>query len=459
MAVLPGFPSSSSSEAAALSVAELDRRLRTAVEGVSLGVWVQGEVRGLKVATSGHVYFTLKDEQQDAMIEAVAYRDDALRARRVLSEGARVLVRGKATVWAPRGRLQLVVEAARPAGRGALLEALERLKEKLRAEGLFEPARKRPVPPDARCIGVVTSASGAVIHDIIRVAFRRGAPSILLAPAQVQGDDAPRSIMAALVRLQRVRGLDVIIVGRGGGSMEDLMPFNDERVVRCVAACPIPTVSAVGHEVDVTLTDLVADARAATPSQAAEMVVADRQQNERSLAHFRARLHRAMVAHVREDRGVLRELQRRLGDPRRAIDERQQRLDDLVQRAQGAMQAMQAARRVALDRLERRLVARHPRVVLTRTRAQLDSLRWRASGAMRAILRARRADLSEKGMQLEALSPLAVLARGYAIAVGPDGRALLDASQVEPGDTIEVRLRHGQLSAEVLGLGSSGEES
>lgn len=445
----PLFRPPQAGEPPTLSVAELDRRLRSAVEGASVGVWVQGEVRGFKLATSGHAYFSLRDEHQDAMIDAVAYRDSAIRARRVLVEGARVVVRGKATVWAPRGKLQLVVDTARPAGRGALLEALERLKQKLLQEGLFDPERKRPVPTDARCIGVVTSASGAVIHDIIRVSFRRGAPRILLAPALVQGEDAPRSILAALSKLERVRDLDVVVVGRGGGSLEDLMAFNDERVVRAVAACPVPVVSAVGHEVDVTLTDLAADARAATPSQAAELVVADRIANQRALEHLRARLRRAMVAHLSEDRVALRDLRQRLGDPQRMIDEHRQRLDDLVSRARDATSRDVAKRRSALERLARRAVACHPKAVIARTRGELDSKRLRAAGAMRALIRARRSRHAELVSRLQMLSPLAVLARGYAIALGPDGRALLNAASVGEGDAVELRLRRGRLHTRV----------
>ena len=445
----PVFGSARASEPPTLSVAELDRRLRNAVEGASLGVWVQGEVRGFKLAASGHAYFSLRDERQDAMIDAVAYRDSALRARRVLVEGARVVVRGKATVWAPRGKLQLVVDAARPAGRGALLEALERLKQKLLHEGLFDPSRKQPVPRDARCIGVVTSATGAVIHDIIRVSFHRGAPRILLSPALVQGEDAPRSILGALSRLERVRDLDVIIIGRGGGSLEDLMAFNDERVVRRVAACPVPIVSAVGHEVDVTLTDLAADARAATPSQAAELVVADKRASQHALEHLRARLRRAMLLHLSEDRVALRELRQRLGDPQRLIDEQRQRLDDLMSRAREATARDLAKRRSVLERLTRRAVACHPKAVIARTKGELGSLRVRASGAMRGLIRARRSSHADLVSRLQMLSPLAVLARGYAIALGPDGRALLDATKVSSGAHVEVRLRHGRLHTRV----------
>ncbi len=450
MRAAPRSTSYGSAQPETLSVAELNRRLRHAVESASLGVWVQAEVRGVKVAASGHVYFTLRDEKQDAMIEAVAYRDTALRARRYLTEGARVLARGKATVWPPRGRLQWVVEAVRPAGRGALLEALEQLKNKLKAEGLFDPQHRRSVPADAGFIGVVTSASGAVIHDIIRVSYRRGAPRILLSAASVQGDHAPASIIAALARLERVQGLDVIIVGRGGGSLEDLMAFNDEQVVRKVAACPIPIVSAVGHEVDVTLTDLVADLRASTPSQAAEMVVADKGAQRQSLAHLRKRLQRSLRAHLLEDKTVLNDLIRRLGSPQHAIDEKRQHLDELCVRARSALQATVGVCRDDLERLEKRMVSRHPRVVLAQTRGQLNAHQLRAVSSMRRCIQARQAMLTQLISRLQALSPLAVLSRGYAIALGPDGHALLDARRVQPGTVLDVRLRQGILSTRVI---------
>lgn len=440
----------SESEREPLSVAELDRILRNAVEGATVGTWVQGEISGFKRATSGHAYFTLKDEREEAVIEAVAYRDSAMRARALLVEGARVLVRGRATVWAPRGRLQLVVESVRPAGRGALLEALEKLKRRLSAEGLFDLARKKRVPCSARFIGVVTSASGAVIHDIIRVAARRGRVRILLAPTQVQGDLAPESLVAALDRLEAVHGLDVIIIGRGGGSLEDLLAFQDERVVRRVAACRVPIVSAVGHEIDVTLTDLAADARASTPSQAAEMVVADEQAQQQQLDQYRARLARVMRARIAEDRGALDRLVLGLGDGRRLVADRQQRLDELEGRLREAARESLRRHRSGLDRWERRLVARHPRAVLERARGHLGSLQVGLQAAMRADLERRKALVGDRLGKLSALSPLAVLGRGYAIATGADGRALRDAADVREGERVGVRLSRGRLVAQVL---------
>ena len=290
-----------------VGVAELNRRLRRAVEGASGDYWVEGEVGSLKRAVSGHCYFNLKDEEEDACIECVMYRFDALRAQRHLSDGAKIQLFGRATVWAPRGRLQVVAQRVRPAGRGGLSFALEELKNKLATEGLFDPARKRPLPTDPRVVGVVTSAAGAAFHDIRTVAFRRGRVRLVLSPALVQGEGAPESLLTALARLERYPGLDVVIIGRGGGSGEDLMAFNDESVVRRIANMRVPVVSAVGHELDISLSDLVADARAATPSQAAELVVPDAGARRVALRRaFAARAHgsRACSVSARRSTGV-----------------------------------------------------------------------------------------------------------------------------------------------------------
>ena len=258
---------------AIIAVSELARRMKHALSRSVGRVWIEGEIAHLKRSQNGHVYFSLKDVEEGAVVESVMYRLNAARAWRYLQDGARVQVQGKPDLWIPRGRLQLVVDRLRPAGRGSQLEALERLKLKLAAEGLFADERKRPLPSSPRVVGVITSEQGAAIHDIITVAFRRGGAHIVLAPAQVQGDQAVRRLLYAIDLLERHPRLDVMIIGRGGGSGEDLMAFNDERLVRRLAKVRVPIVSAVGHEVDLSLTDLVADIRAATPSQAAELVV------------------------------------------------------------------------------------------------------------------------------------------------------------------------------------------
>lgn len=443
------------SGAEVVTVAELDRRLRRAVEAASGAFWVEGEVTSLKQAASGHAYFCLKDEREDAVIDCVMYRFDAQRAKKHLVDGARLQLWGRATVWAPRGRLQLVGNFARAAGKGALLEALEALKQRLLAEGLFAPERKRALPSDPRVVGVVTSAHGAAFHDIRTVAFRRGRVRLVLAPAQVQGESAPDSIVAALDLLERYPGLDVVIVGRGGGSGEDLQAFNDERVVRRVARFRVPIVSAVGHEVDVTLTDLAADVRAATPSQAAELVVPDGRVRHDSLARQRIALLRAQRSRLELERSRLMHLRASVGDPRFILIERQQDLDEMRERLRRRTERQLAAQAARVAGLERRLVRRHPQAVVGRARSELGPLAVRLEAAEARLLTAFRNRLSECASSLDALSPLTVLGRGYAIATRADGRAVRAATEVAPGERLHVRLAHGSVSAEVTAIDAS----
>jgi len=432
-----------------ITVGELARRLRQAVESITGREWVRGEVSSLRRAASGHSYFLLKDETEDAVLDCVMYRYQAARAGRHLAEGARVEVFGRATVWPPRGRLQLVVEKARPLGRGALLEALERLKARLSAEGLFAPERKRSLPRDPRVVGVVTSAAGAAFHDIRSVAFRRGGARIVLSPAQVQGEGAPESIRRAIDVVEQYPGLDVLIVGRGGGSGDDLMAFNDERLVRRLAAVRVPVVSAVGHEIDTTLTDLVADRRAATPSEAAELVVCDAAARRETLQRFLAHLARATQAQLLEHRTLALDLRRRLGDPRFLIAERQQRVDELAAQVERLCSRSVSRRRQRLQAAHRRLLARHPRAVLARAQSRFGPLSTRLRGGLQLRIEGCRLRLAERAARLDGLSPLAVLGRGYAIATTPVGRAVRSASDVSVGETIAVRVHRGSFDATV----------
>jgi exodeoxyribonuclease VII large subunit len=434
-----------------LSVAELDRAIRGALEdGFARDVWVEGEVTGARPAPSGHLYFCLKDEKEEAAIDVVMYRSNVTpRMRPLCVDGARVRLRGRPTLWIPRGRLQFVADRLQPAGRGALLEGIERLKTKLAAEGLFSPERKRPLPPEPRIVGVVTSASGAVIHDICRVAFRRGGARLLLAPAQVQGLDAVDSICRALAALQRVRGVDVIVVGRGGGSADDLAAFNDEQVVRAVAACKVPVVAAVGHDVDVTLVDFAADARAATPSQAAEMVVADWSARADILRRTRAHLARAMGTRLAENRAALSGAMRRLGDPRMAVATHQQTLDDRSARLAAVLRGAIARHRQSLAARDQRLAYLHPRSVVARERADLARTEGRLRAAWSVQTARRATELDRASSRLDAMSPVKVLARGYAIATRDDGRAVRSAGDVRPGETIHVRVHDGRVDAVV----------
>jgi exodeoxyribonuclease VII large subunit len=428
-----------------ITVGELDRRLRRAVEVASDDFWIEGEVASLKLAPSGHVYFTLKDEREDAVIDCVMYRFDAQRARRVLTEGARLQLKGRATVWAPRGRLQLVGTLARLAGRGELLLALEKLKEQLAKEGLFDPAKKRALPTAPRIVGIVTSGVGAAFHDIRTVAFRRGGLRLVLAPALVQGEAAAASIVAALDLLERYPGLDALIVGRGGGSGEDLMAFNDERVVRRIARCRVPVVSAVGHETDVTLTDLAADA---TPSQAAELLVPDGGAQREALARCERHLVRAQLSFLAAEHARLSRLTQRVTDPRFVIAARQQELDELRERMAQLVRRRVTRLRRAENELLQRLAHRHPERVLSRAREKLALLAGRLASAQRFELSRRRRAFGMRAAQLNALSPLAVLGRGYAIALRDD-LPVLSSQELSPGDHVHVRVAHGAFRARV----------
>ncbi len=420
-------PAAAGQERDVLTVAELGRALARGVErAVPRAVWVEGEVVGSRPAASGHLYFTLKDQEEDAAIDVVMYRASLTnRTRAMVRDGARLRVHGRPAFWAQRGRLQFTCDRLELAGRGAILEALERLKEKLAAEGLFAPERKRPLPKDPRTIGVVTSAGGAVIHDICKVAARRGGAHVLLAPARVQGDGAAESVTRSLRMLEKVEGVDVIIVGRGGGSFDELLVWSDEALVRAVARCRVPIVSAVGHEVDVTLTDFAADKRAATPSQAAEMCVPDRAAYKREARHLEERLLRCMRAELGEKRAALAASSRAL-DPRRAL----------------------ATKREALASAAKRLSQNDPRAVLERERADLKRLTERVVTLARARVVRDRGDLGRLVAGLDAMSPLRVLGRGYAIATH-DGVAVREAREVKPDDVVEVRVHRGRFEARV----------
>ena len=443
-----------------LTVGQLARAIKGAVdEAFAAPVWVEGEVTDARPAPSGHLYFCLRDEREEASIDVVVYRSSVSpRTRSLCVDGARVRLRGRPSFWTPRGKLQLVADRVQAAGRGAILEALERLKAKLDAEGLFAPGRKRTLPDEPRTVGVVTSRTGAVIHDICRVAFRRGGARILLAPAQVQGAGAVESICRALLHLQRVADVDVIVLGRGGGSADDLGAFNEEAVVRTVAACRVPVVSAVGHDVDVTLVDFAADARAATPSQAAEMVVPDRKARAQLLARTRLHLARAMRARLAEDKVLLSRVGSRLGDPRLAIAAHQQTLDDRRARLVSWAHTALARRRDVLTRAQRRFAYLHPRAVLARERSDLGRLTDRLATTWSATFERRATELQRASQHLDALSPLKVLARGYAIATAPDGRAVRSASDVREGDRILIRALRARIEADVVRVEPAEEE-
>jgi len=433
------------------AVRELAQGINRILEQKTEGLLVEGEVGRVQRPPSGHLYFTLKDDLVEALLDCVVYKREAMRFGRYVEEGARVVVRGRASYYAPRGRLQWVGSTIRPSGQGALLAMLDALKKRLASEGLFDAARKRPLPRHPRVVGVVTSKSGAVFHDICTVAARRGRVRIVLSPTVVQGEDAPRSIIAALDRIESLPDLDVLIVGRGGGSQEDLSAFNDEGVVRRLAQARVPVVSAVGHETDVTLADWVADVRAATPSEAAELVVSDVRAQLRVLEEFVDRLALLEGARIAEQRVKLSRLERSLGDPRFLLVNRGRELDEIYHRLVITAQAKLAAWTDRERSLRAQLYASHPRTVLMRARAHFAPLdaRLRVLGPNLALSRANQ--LQVLAARLDSLSPLGVLGRGYALVFGPDGRAVRSASEVGAGDPLKIRVSRGEIRARVVG--------
>ncbi len=459
------------------SVAQLNQKIVQKLDRWG-EVWVEGEVSDVTEAASGHVYFTLNDSVRPAQLRLVMFSGDARRRRARLSEGERVRVRGGFTLYEPRGSFQLVARVALPAGEGDRREQLERLKKKLHAEGLFDPARKRRLPRVPSVIGLVTSRAGAAWRDVVRVARGRAPVRLVLSDCRVQGPDAPSTIVAALRRIAKVPGIEVVILTRGGGASDDLGAFNDERVARAVAACPVPVVSGVGHEVDDTIADLVADVRAATPSNAAELVVPERDALVAELQAMHRRMERALERDLGSQRLALERLARQLRDPRRAAHAARRSLDQARGRLLDGARASLRDAHARLRALEARLHRQAPGARLAAQRARFDALAQRlarvgptlgaterraleaATGRLLQVTRARlereRSGLGARVARLDALSPLAVLGRGYAIAL-KDGRALVRAGDARAGDRLVLRLAEGRLEAEVVA--SSGAAS
>lgn len=401
-------------ERATLSVSQLNECVRAALENAPLlrDVYVEGELSGVKLYASGHLYFSLKDAE--STVGGVMFARQVAGLRFMPENGMRVILHGRVSLYAPRGQYQLVADALVPAGAGDLAVAFEQLKAKLSAEGLFDEARKKPLPPYPRRIGVITSASGAAIHDIIRVAKgRMPSVEILLFPSEVQGARASRYLAGGVryfnspaVQSDPEQAVDVIIIGRGGGSAEDLWCFNDEALARAIAASDIPIISAVGHEVDFSISDFVADRRAATPSAAAEMATPDRGDLKRRLGGLSVRLDTALDTRLSRERRRLQEL---------------------------------AGRRVLSA----------PEGVIQRRREQLSPLAHRLDTALRHGLDRRRQELTRLCGQLDALSPLAVLGRGYTLVRRESGELVSRAAALAVGDEVTVRFADGRIGARV----------
>jgi len=432
------------------TVRDLVVAVRTHVEREYGDTWVEGEISNFRAHDSGHLYFTLKDK--DAQLRAVMFRSQARLLRFRPENGMQVVLRGRVTIYEDRGELQISAEYLEPKGAGALQVAFEQLKAKLEAEGLFDSARKKPIPTLPQRIGIVTSPQAAALRDILNILRRRHhTANVVIYPALVQGEGAALEVSAGVRYFNKAGNVDVIIVARGGGSAEDLAAFNHEGLARTIATSQIPVISAVGHETDVTIIDFVADLRAPTPSAAAEMVIRSRQEVEDQAEGLRQRLARAIRYRLLMGRQALTELAQhgtfaRMMD---GINQRQQRLDDLRYR-------LERAQRQLLEQQRRRFeaagaVVRHydVRRMLVGIRKELDARVAAMVAAVRTLLLRRTGRLEQLTGQLEALSPLAILDRGYALVFDASGKLLKDAAQVSPGDEIAARLARGTLSATV----------
>lgn len=433
-----------------LSVSALTAQIKGVLEGDFHDIWVEGELTGVKVHTSGHCYFSLKDA--NAQIACNLWRSQLARLRFKPQDGQKVLVKGSLSVYEPRGSYNLNVASMEPRGLGELQMAFEQLKARLQAEGLFEKGRKRALPFLVSKVGLVTSPTGAAVRDLLQVMYRRN-PSleVTLAPARVQGAGAAEEIAQAIERLNRQARVQVIIVGRGGGSYEDLFCFNEEVVARAIANSKIPTVSAVGHEVDVTISDYVADLRAPTPSAAAELVIRERTELLFQVDVLEQRLMRVMQRQLQALQGEVLGLTERLRDPRRKLEDQRRRLEGLRERLDNGVRRGLLQRRRNIASVQARLKLLSPQVMVQGCRREIASFDNRLQQAMQRQLQRKRSRFERVIASMDALSPLAVLGRGYAIAQRKaDGRVIQQAAMVQVGEEIRVRVAEGSLDCRVI---------
>ena len=435
-----------------LTVSQLNNNIKLLLEETLDFVLVEGEVSTLRRPQSGHVYFTLKDEK--SQIKAVFFRPFGGAHRRnpfELEEGLNVLCRARLNVYLPRGEYQLVIESVEPLGVGALQKAFEQLKTKLQAEGLFDESRKKSLPFLPERIGVVTSPTGAVIRDILNITGRRfPAADILIAPVRVQGREAAAEIIQALRNLHDYGNVDVIIIARGGGSLEDMAPFNDEALAREIFCSSIPIVSAIGHETDFTICDFVADLRAPTPSAAAELILPDRLELLSRISTGRHRIMSGMVRYLEDHQDRLDSLQERMKDPRRFIMNLQMNLDDLRDRLTSAFDHQKKNLSHQVTQLELRLQHRSPAWLIKEKKMLLKNIRHGLSADFSSRVTALKNNLYRNATLLESLSPLAVLQRGYSITRSiPGGTVIRQTDNLNEGDLVNVLLAKGNFNAKV----------
>lgn len=432
------------------TVTELTARIRDLLEAKFHDLWVEGEISNFRQAQSGHLYFTIKDER--AQVRCVCFRNDARLLKFRPEDGLHVTVRGAIGVYEARGEYQIYVQSIEPVGLGALQLAFEQLRRRLETEGLFDPSRKKPLPLFPRRIGLITSPAGAAIRDVLRVLSRRfPGVHVVVYPVRVQGDGAAKEIVEAIRYLNRKRLADVLILARGGGSLEDLWAFNEEIVARAIAASLLPVITGVGHETDFTIADFVADVRAPTPSAAAEIVVSTRQEFDRHISELSRRLvervrymlleRRHMVSELASDRAF-----RRLPD---LVSQQRQKIDDSVQALADRLHGRMRAAQNRLGTVDRRLSRIDLRVRLGAWQLAIEQRRRRLATAAEHLFSIRRQRLAALAVQLDERSPLRQLDRGYSLCYDASGHLLRDATNVSIGDEIAVRLSRGRLSAQV----------
>jgi len=438
---------------AVLSVSQLNRLARQLLEDCFAMIWVEGEISNLSRPSSGHWYFTLKDSQ--AQIRCAMFRNRNIRMRLQPADGTKVLVKGSISLYEARGDYQLIVEDMQPAGAGALAAQLELLKQKLLAEGLFAPARKKALPEHIGHIAVITSATGAAIRDILTVLQRRSPSTrVTLIPVPVQGEQAPPAIVRALdtanrLHIQQIHRFDAILLGRGGGSLEDLWAFNDENVARAIAASHLPVISAVGHEVDFSIADFVADVRAATPSAAAELLSRDWREQLQQVLGWEQRLLQALQRLLAKKRQQLEWQQRNLQHPGQRLRQWALRLDELESRLLNASKRTQREHRQHLQLLFSRLQRHHPGQQLQQLRARIDFSRRHLIMAMQNTFQQQRQQLQSTMQLLHSVSPLATLQRGYSITSDSHNAVLRKSEHAAIGERIHTQLARGELISTV----------
>ncbi len=427
---LPSSIPEEKAETKILSVEELNRQIRQLIEGQLSLVWVQGEISNFKAHTSGHYYFSLKDAK--SQISAVMFRGHNSRLKFKPTDGLEVIVRGRVTVYEPRGNYQITAEMMEPVGAGALQKAYEQLKDKLKAEGLFDKSRKRPLPTMPRHIAIVTSPTGAAIRDMLNILSRRNkAVRITLVPTIVQGEAAAPKIVEALKLAYQLKDIDAVIVGRGGGSIEDMWCFNDERVARAIVQSPVPVISAVGHEIDFTIADFVADLRAPTPSAAAELVVKNTADLVSKLSSVDRLLYLSVQKFLKNEKQKLHNWSSRLADPKRKLQDLLQRSDELVSRLNSSALRYFVKSRLKVDVTTGRLV--RPDQVLTKAKSRVQLLSLKMQTSVQAQVENEKAKLEQTMAVLQSLSPLKVVERGYSMT--KIGKKLVKSSdQVKVGD-------------------------